>query len=111
MSMQPKKSKRKRRKFTPEYKARAVQLVLKQGLSVAEAARDLDLAESVLHNWVRQQKVDTGKGPPGALTTEERLELAALRKEVRILKEEREILKNRLPPRVSCSRETGRAVA
>lgn len=93
MSMDAKKSKRRRRSFTPEFKSRAVKLVLKQGMTVAEAARDLDLAESVLHNWVRQQKVDTGQGPTGALTTEERLELASLRKEVRILKEEREILK------------------
>ena len=91
--MESKKSQRKRRKFTLEFKSRAVTLVLNQGLSVAQAARDLDLAESVLHNWVRQHKVDSGKGPADALTTEERLELASLRKEVRILKEEREILK------------------
>jgi len=42
---------------------------------------------------VTQARIDAGSGPPGALTTEEKAELAALRKENRILKEEREILK------------------
>ncbi len=43
--------------------------------------------------WVKQAQVDRGKGPPGALTTAEREELARLRKEVRELREDREILK------------------
>ena len=93
MSMEEQKKRRIRRKFTPEFKARAVRLVLTEGRLVAHVARDLDLAESVLHSWVRQAKVDRGKGPPGALTSEEREELSRLRKENRILKEEREILK------------------
>jgi transposase len=88
-----KEEKRKRRKFNAEYKRRAVDLVLKQGLTVSEAARDLGIYESSLSNWVKQARIDQGKGPPGALTTEERQELAQLRKENRILKEEREILK------------------
>jgi transposase len=91
--METKSTKRKRRKFTAEFKARAVNLVLKQGVSVAQVARDLDLTESNLHAWVKQSKVDQGKGPAGALTTEEKAELAQLRKENRILKEERDILK------------------
>ena len=93
MSMGEKTTRRKRRRFTDEFKSRAVKLVLKQGLSVAEAAKDLDLSESSLHLWVKQAKIDSGKGPPGALTTEERMELAKLRKENRVLKEEREILR------------------
>lgn len=93
MSMETKSTKRKRRKFTDEFKARAVNLVLKQGVSVAQVARDLDLTESNLHTWVKQSKVDQGQGPAGALTTEEKAELAQLRKENRILKEERDILK------------------
>jgi len=61
---------------------------------VGAAARDLDLTESSLRKWVEQTRVDRGKGKPGALTTAEREELARLRKENRILQEEREILKN-----------------
>lgn len=81
-----------RRKFTGEFKA--VRLVLKEGQVVAQVARDLDLAESVLHGWVKQAKVDRGIGPAGALTTEEREELSRLRKENRVLKEQKEILRN-----------------
>ena len=91
MSME--KGKRPRRQFTDEFKSRAVDLVLKQGLAVSRAARDLGIYETSLSNWVKQAQIDQGKGPPGALTTEERQELAALRKENRVLKEERDILK------------------
>ena len=93
VSMEERKAKRARRRFTAEFKARAVRLVLREGSTVAQVCRDLDLTESSLHNWVRQAKVDRGMGPPGALTTEEREELSRLRKENRVLKEEREILK------------------
>ena len=87
------KRKRSRRSFTEEFKAGAVRLVLEEGKSVGAAARDLDLTESSLRNWVEQARVDRGKGKPGALTTAEREELARLRKENRIPLEEREILK------------------
>jgi transposase len=93
VSMEEQKKQRQRRKFTDEFKARAVRLVLKESQAVAKVARDLDLAESVLHAWVKQAKVDRGMGPPGALTSEEREELAQLRKEVRVLREEKEILR------------------
>jgi transposase len=93
VSMEEQKKRRIRRKFTDEFKARAVRLVVREGRTVAQVGRDLDLAESVLHNWVRQAKIDSGKGPPGALTSEERDELSRLRKENRILKEEKEILR------------------
>ena len=77
--MEEQKKRRTRRKFTDEYKARAVRLVLKEGQTAAQVARDLDLIESVLHNWVRQAKIDRGMGPAGALTSEEREELSRLR--------------------------------
>ena len=93
MSMEEQKKRRSRRKFTDEYKARAVRLVLKEGQTAAQVARDLDLIESVLHSWVRKAKIDRGMGPAGALTSEEREELSRLRKENRILKEEKEILR------------------
>jgi len=93
VSMEEQKKRRARRKFTEEFKARAVRLVLREGQTAAQVARDLDLVESVLHGWVRQAKIDRGMGPAGALTSEEREELSRLRKENRVLKEEREILK------------------
>lgn len=93
MSMEQQKKRRMRRKFTAEFKARAVGLVLKEGRTVAQVGRDLDLTESALHGWVRQTKIDQGRGPAGALTSEERDELARLRKEIRLLKEEKEILR------------------
>lgn len=93
MSMAEAKQRRIRRKFTEEFKAGAVRLVLREGRTVAQVGRELDLAESVLHAWVKQARIDQGKGPPGALTSEERDELARLRKEVRVLKEEKEILR------------------
>jgi transposase len=92
-TMADKQSKRTRRSFSEEFKVGAVRLVLEEGKSVGATARDLDLTESSLRNWVEQARVDRGKGKPGALTTAEREELARLRKENRILLEEREILK------------------
>ncbi len=87
------KKKRQRRSFTAEFKAGAIDMVLKEKKSVAEVARDLDLVPSALGKWVKQAEVDRGAGPPGALTTEEKEELAQLRKENRQLRIEREILK------------------
>ena len=85
--------KRTRRSFGDEFKAGAVRLVLEEGKTVAAAARDLDLTESSLRNWVEQARADRGTGKPGALTTAEREEFSCLRRENRILQEEREILK------------------
>ena len=86
---------RKRRKFTPEEKADAVRLVREVG-NLAKVARDLDLTETALRSWVKQADIDQGKGPEGALTTEELEELRRLRRENRILKMERDFAKNRL---------------
>ena len=84
--------KRKRRKFTPEQKADAVRMVREVG-SVAKVARDLDLTETSLRNWVKQAEIDEGRGPEGALTSEEREELRRLRRENRRLQMERDFLK------------------
>lgn len=91
-TMADKQSKRTRRSFTEEFKAGAVRLVLEEGKTVGAAARDLDLTESSLRNWVEHARADRTKGKTG-LTTAEREELARLRKELRIVQEEREILK------------------
>jgi len=85
--------KRHRRHFTDEFKADTVKLVLQEGKPVARVARDLDLTESAVRQWVKQAKIDSGKGPAGALTTAEKEELAQLRKENRELRMERELLK------------------
>jgi transposase len=86
-------AKRKRRSFTKEFKGGAVRLVRESGKSVPTVARDLDLTETALRSWVRQAEIDAGRGAPGALTTDERAELAGLRREVRTLRMERDILK------------------
>ena len=85
--------KRKRRKFTDEFKAEAVRLARESGKSVGQIARDLDLVESVLRRWVEQAQIEEGHGPAGALTRAEREELAQLRRENKQLRMEREILK------------------
>ena len=85
--------KRARRKFTAEYKAEVVKLVRDGGKKIGEVSRDLDLTESAVRQWVKQSAIDAGKGGTGALTTAERAELVALRREARQLRMEREILK------------------
>jgi len=86
------KRQRVRRSFTDEFKAGAVRLVMDQGKSVGQAARELDLTESALRMWVERARADRGTGRPGVLTTAEREELAHLRKENRTLRMERDIL-------------------
>ncbi len=86
-------AKRKRRSFTKEYKAEVVELIRKSGKSIGAVARELDLAETAVRRWVQQAEIDLGGGPAGALTTAEREEFAQLRKRVRTLEMEREILK------------------
>lgn len=83
---------RKRRSFTKEQKADAVRMVREVG-SLAKVARDLDLTETSLRNWVKQADIDEGNGPQGALTSEERDELRRLRRRVRTLEQERDFAK------------------
>jgi transposase len=86
------KERRQRRSFTDEFKAGAIRLVLDQGKTIAQVARDLDLTPSALAGWVEQARADRSKGKTG-LTTEERAELVRLRKQVRVLEMERALLK------------------
>jgi transposase len=86
------RSRRPRRRFTEDFKQQAVRLVLDEGRSVTAVARELDLTASALGLWVKQAQADRTKGRTG-LTTVEREELTRLRRENRILQEEREILK------------------
>lgn len=85
--------KRTRRIHTREFKAETVQLVRAGGRGVSQVARDLGLADSLVRAWVRQAEVDAGHGAIGALTTAEKEELSHLRREVKVLRMEREILK------------------
>ena len=85
--------KRKRRTFTGEFKREAVRLCEVGERSIAQVAKDLDLTETALREWVKRAEIDAGKGPVGALTTEEREELTRLRRENKRLQMEREILK------------------
>ena len=84
---------RARRAFTPEFKAEAVRLCRVGDRSIAQVATDLDLTETALREWVKRAAIDAGNGPPDALTTDERAELARLRRENKRLQMEREILK------------------
>ena len=82
---------RARRSFSIEYKAEVVELCRTSGKSISQIARDLELSETALRRWIAQVEIDAGKRP--GLTTDEHAELVALRKEVRVLREERDILK------------------
>ena len=83
---------RKRRRFDAEFKEQAARLVLDEGKSVGAVARDLDLTETALREWVKRAQADRTKGRTG-LTTAERDELVRLRRALRIAEEERDILK------------------
>jgi transposase len=82
---------RPRRSFPDEYKAQVVELCRSGDRSVGAVARDLDLSETAVRRWLAQADIDAGRRE--GLTTAEREELARLRKENRILREERDILK------------------
>jgi transposase len=85
--------KKTRRSFTKEYKAEVVGLIRHSGKTVGAVCRDLGLTETAVRRWVQQAEIDSGRGPAGALTTEERAELAELRTRVKPVELEREIIK------------------
>lgn len=83
-----------RRKFSREFKIEAVKLVTERGVSVVQACRDLDLAESVLRRWTRELTAAPAAAFPGiGQMGAELAEIAALKKEVVRLRAERDILK------------------
>jgi len=84
---------RKRRSFTPEFRAEAVRIARTPGKTIAQVALELDLTETSLRAWVKQADVDAQPDPQGPLTTNERAELTRLRRELRIVEQERDFLK------------------
>jgi transposase len=83
-----------RRRFSREYKLEAVRLVTERGVSVAQAARDLDLHENSLRRWVHDYRADPQHAFPGeGQQKPEAAELTQLRREVAKLRMERDILK------------------
>ena len=83
-------TKRHRRDFSPEFKAEVVALCHQPGKTVASVARELDLTETAVRRWVNQAEVDAGKKP--GLTSADAQEVARLRKQLREVTEERDIL-------------------
>ena len=82
--------KRQHKSYSVEFKQEAVGLVTEQGYSVAEAARSLGIRSNLLYRW--KQQLEESKGG-AVLTADERAELLLLRKEVKRLRMEKEILK------------------
>jgi len=83
-----------RRQFSREFKLEAVRLVKERGVSVAQAARDLDVHENVLRKWMRELAADAQQAFPGkGVMKPEQAEIERLKKEVAKLRMERDILK------------------
>ena len=90
-------------RYTPEFRAEAVRLVRSSpDKSIVQSATELGISDSSLHNWLKQSQIDAGQRE--GLTTEEREELRRLRKENKVLRQERDILKK---PRSSSPERTG----
>jgi len=87
MEQQP----RARRSFSPEFKRDAVSMVINDDRTIVDVAESLGIGDGTLGNWVRQTKVDAGD--KAGVTTEEKAELAKLRKENAQLRMERDLLK------------------
>ncbi len=77
--------------YSPQFRQEAVELLRRSGRSIPQLAQELGCSPQSLRNWSRQIDVDAGKAP--GLTSDERDELRRLRRENRVLAEEREILK------------------
>lgn len=91
--------------YAPEVKAEAVRLVRSANKPASQVARKLGVSDETLRSWVKQTVIDQGKreGP----TTGESAVLRKLRKETRVLRQEREILKKATVSRVFFAREEG----
>jgi transposase len=86
-------AKRNRERFTPEFKAEAIQLMRSSDKPIRQVAKDLGISEQSLYRWAKQAGIDAKADPTGPLTTEERKELAELRKKLKQAEMERDFLK------------------
>jgi transposase len=91
MEDQERVERRQRRSFSPEYKAEVVELIRSSGRSIAAVCRDMGLAETAVRKWVARADADSGRS--NGMTSAERREIAELRRELRVVREERDILK------------------
>ena len=91
METMERKAPRPRRSFTPEFKAEIVECCQRGDRSIGQVARDFDLTETAVREWVRQAETDAGERP--GLTTEERQELSRLRRENKRLQADVDLLK------------------
>ena len=83
-----------RRKFTREFKLEAVRLAQQPDVSIAQIARELDLHDHVLRRWMKQYESDPANAfPGGGQMKPQDAEVAALKREIKRLKAERDILK------------------
>ena len=87
-----KKRSRPRRSFTPGFKAEIVELSQRGDRTIRQVSQDFDLTETAVREWVKQAELDTGVRTDG-LSSDERGELAQLRRENRRLREDVEVLK------------------
>jgi transposase len=88
-----KKKPRPRRSFTAEFKAEIVELCRRGDRTVGQVAKDFDLTETAVREWLKQAERDAGIRTDDGLTTSEKDELAQLRRENRRLREDVDILK------------------
>lgn len=94
VTMQEGGSKKQHRKFTDDFKANAVGLVVDQGMGADAVAKDLGIPRATFYRWLKQARIDRGEAAPStALSPDERRRLVELEKENRELRMERELLK------------------
>ncbi|MBT8764801.1 transposase [Pseudomonas sp. DB1] len=89
---------RKRRAFDASFKLQVVQMIKEQGLSVTQVCPDLDLGETAVRRWLQQYEAElSGQPGIGKPLTPEQQRIRQLEAELRQLKQDNELLKNRLP--------------
>ncbi len=79
--------------YAPAFRAEAVELARSSGRGIPQLAQDLGISEQALRGWMKRADIDAGRGQAGELTTAEREELRRLRREVKTLQQERDILR------------------
>lgn len=80
-------------RYPEAFRMEAVELVRAGARTIPQIARDLGINEQTLRTWVKRAEIDAGRGAPDELTSGERAELVRLRRENRVLQQEKEILK------------------